>query len=212
MYHQISQYKIRLCVCPQLGRLPHPLQSRNLLKTLKLLSSVCLSCAQISETQVKRIGRKGKRLWKRVRTSLRAKRDPVAFAQAKEELQALHLRHTKGEIDLYFFDAAGFSLTPCVPYAWQPVGEYIEVPVAKSRRLNVLGFLSSRQPLTSFVFEETIDSQVITAGFNEFCKTLTKPTWVVIDNAPLHTSDAFRTERGMGSKRALHQVSTALCS
>src|SRR5918999_1602642 len=51
MYHQISQYKILLCVCPQLGRLSHPLQSRNSLKTLKLLSLVCLSCAQISETQ-----------------------------------------------------------------------------------------------------------------------------------------------------------------
>jgi transposase len=63
---------------------------------------------QVSIDTIKRIGRKAKRLWKRVRTSLRAKRDPVAFAQAKEELQALHLRHTKGEIDLYFFDAAGF--------------------------------------------------------------------------------------------------------
>jgi hypothetical protein len=125
-----------------------------------------------------------------VRTSLRAKRDPVAFAQAKEELQALHLSHTKGEIELYFFDAAGFSLTPCVPYAWQPVGEYLEVPVAKSRRLNVLGFLSPPQPLTSFVFEGSIDSQVIIACFNEFCKTLTTPT-----NAPVHTSDAFAEQR-----------------
>ena len=47
----------------------------------------------------------------------------------------------------------------------------------------------------SFVFEGTIDSQVIIAGFNEFCKTLTKPTWVVIDNAPMHTSDAFAKQR-----------------
>jgi hypothetical protein len=86
-------------------------------------------------------------------------------------------------------------LTPCVPYAWQPVGEYIEVPVAKSRRLNVLGFLSPPQLLTSFVFEKAIDSQVIIVCFNEFCKTLTKPTWVVIDNASLHTSDAFAEQR-----------------
>ena len=57
---------------------------------------------QVSTDTIKRIGRKGKRLWKRARISLRAKRDPLAFAQAKEELQALHLRHTKGEIDLFF--------------------------------------------------------------------------------------------------------------
>lgn len=24
-------------------------------------------------------------------------------------------RHARGEIELYFFDASGFSLTPCVP-------------------------------------------------------------------------------------------------
>jgi transposase len=158
---------------------------------------------QVSTDTLKRIGRKGKLLWKRVRISLRAKRDPLAFAQAQEELQALHLSHTKGEIDLYFFDAAGFSLTPCGPYAWQPVGEYIEGPVAKSRRLNVLGFLSPQQPLTSFVFEGTIDSQVIVACFNEFCKTLTKPTWVVIDNAPVHTSDTFAEQRGEWEAKGL---------
>jgi hypothetical protein len=82
-----------------------------------------------------------------------------------------------------------------VPYAWQPVGEYIEVPAAKSRRLNVLGFLSPQQPLRSFVFEGSIDSQVIIACFNEVCNTLTQPTWVVIDNAPVHTSHAFAEHR-----------------
>src|SRR5919109_1456633 len=71
----------------------------------------------------------------------------------------------------------------------------LKCPVAKSRRLNVLGFLSPQQPLTSFVFEGTINSEVIIACFNEFGKTLTKPTWVVIDNAPVHTSEAFAKQR-----------------
>ena len=34
-------------------------------------------------------------------------------------------------------------MDPSIPYAWQPVGETIEVPVAKSKRLNVLGFLNT---------------------------------------------------------------------
>jgi hypothetical protein len=29
----------------------------------------------------------------------------------------------KGEIDLFFFDEAGFSLQPVVPYAWQRIGQ-----------------------------------------------------------------------------------------
>jgi transposase len=150
---------------------------------------------QVSPDTIKRIGRKAKLLWTRIRTSLKSQRDPVAFNQAKEELHALQISHAKGAIDLYFFDAAGFSLTPCVPYAWQPVGEYIEVPAVKSQRFHVLGFLSPNQPLTSFVFEGSIESQVIIACFNEFCKTLTKPTWVVVDNAPVQTSHAFAEHR-----------------
>jgi hypothetical protein len=38
---------------PTTGVAAPPLQSRNSLKTLKLLSLVCLSCAQIPETQAK---------------------------------------------------------------------------------------------------------------------------------------------------------------
>jgi hypothetical protein len=37
------------------------------------------------------------------------------------------------ELDLYYFDESGFSLTPCIPYAWQPVGEVIEVPSSRSK-------------------------------------------------------------------------------
>jgi DDE superfamily endonuclease len=75
--------------------------------------------------------------------------------------------------------------------------------VTKSKRLNVLGFLSPPPSLTSFVFEGTIDSQLISACFNEFCKTLTKPTWVVIDNAPVPTRDAFAEQRVEGKAKGL---------
>ena len=75
--------------------------------------------------------------------------------------------------------------------------------MTKSKRLNVLGFLSPPPSLTSFVFEGTIDSQLISACFNEFCKTLTKPTWVVIDNAPVPTRDAFAEQRVEGKAKGL---------
>ncbi len=38
----------------------------------------------------------------------------------------------QGVQDLYYFDEAGFSLTPSVPYGWQPIGERVEIPSAKS--------------------------------------------------------------------------------
>ena len=47
----------------------------------------------------------------------------------------------KDKIDLCYFDESGFTLEPCVPYAWQPI-ETIEIPSSKSKCFNVLGFVN----------------------------------------------------------------------
>ena len=38
-------------------------------------------------------------------------------------------------------------LNPTVPYAWQPIGEVLEIPTANGPRLNVLGFLGPTNQL-----------------------------------------------------------------
>jgi transposase len=146
----------------------------------------------VSPDTIKRIGKKARRLWKRIRTALRSKRDPLAFAEARQALAELRARHSRGEIELYFFDATGFSLWPCIPYAWQPLGQWIEIAPVRSQRVNVLGFLSPNRDLTSFVFEGRIDTQAVIACFEAFANTREKPTYVVLDNAPQHTSYAFK--------------------
>jgi transposase len=45
--------------------------------------------------------------------------------------------------------------------------------------------------LESFVFEGPIDTQLVVDCFNLFCRRITKKTVVVIDNAPIQTSDEF---------------------
>lgn len=149
----------------------------------------------VSPDTIRRIGKRAKRLWKRIRLSLATNRDPVTFAEAQQRLNALQERHAKGEIELYFFDATGFSLWPCVPYAWQPLGEWIEIAPVRSQRLNVLGFLRPQHDLTAFVFEERIDTSAVIACFEAFAKTREKPTYVVLDNAPQHTSNAFKAKQ-----------------
>jgi len=81
-------------------------------------------------------------VWKRVRKSLRSKRDQIKFDVATEEIKELIQQHKDGDIDLNYFDQSGFTLEPCVPYAWQPINETIEVPSSKSKHLNVLGFVN----------------------------------------------------------------------
>lgn len=145
----------------------------------------------ISSSTLKRLAKAAGLRWKRTRKSLKNKRDPKAFKKAQKEIEVLKEQQRTGAIDLRFFDESGFSLTPSVPYAWQPTGETIEIPSAKSSRLNVLGFFSIDNQLESFCFECSIDTNIVIACFDEFSKTIVKKTVVIIDNAPIHTSQKF---------------------
>lgn len=130
--------------------------------------------------------------WKRVRKSLRSKRNPGLFEQSRQQLAELLAQSKQGEIDLFYFDESGFTLEPCVPYAWQPLGEIIEVLSSKSKRLNVLGFINRECAFTSVVFEGATTSAVVVAAIDHFISTLRRPTFLVMDNASVHTSAEFQ--------------------
>jgi transposase len=159
---------------------------------------------KISRDTLKRILKKGNKTWKRIRRSLRKKRDEADFQAAKAELERFRAQAKAGKIDLYFFDEAGFTLDPCVPYAWQTIGETIEIPAASGDRINVLGFLSPDLRFHSYVFEESIDGEIVVACFDSLSKTITKPTLVVIDGAPTHTSEAFQARLKEWEARGLY--------
>lgn len=146
---------------------------------------------KISPSTLKRLCKNAKLSWKRIRKSLKGKRDSAAFEASEKMLKSLVEQMQAGEIDLVYFDESGFTLEPCVPYAWQPRGETLEVPSAKSVRLNVLGFMGQQNQFESFVFEGSVNSSVVVACFDLFAKTLTKKTVVILDNASTHTSHEF---------------------
>lgn len=158
----------------------------------------------ISRSTLKRILKKGRKTWKRLRRSLRGKRDEADFQAAKAELAGFRAKAEAGEIDLYYFDEAGFTLDPCVPYAWQTVGETIEIPAASSDRINVLAFLSTDLRFHPFIFEETVDSEIVIACFEHLSQIITKPTLVAIDGAPTHKSDAFQSRLEEWETRGLY--------
>jgi hypothetical protein len=114
-------------------------------------------------------------VWKRIRKSLRSKRDQAKFDAATVEIKALIQQHKNGGIDLCYFDEAGFTLEPSVPYAWQPTNETIEIPSSKSKRLNVLGVVNRD------------------CEFNLLANQIKKQTVIVIDNASIHTSNEFNS-------------------
>ena len=147
-------------------------------------------------------------VWKRVRKSLRSKRNQYKFDAATVEIKELIQQHKENDIDLCYFDESGFTLEPCVPYAWQPIGETIEIPSSKSQRLNVLGFVNQDCKFDSFVFEGRINSSVVVACIDEFSHHIKIPTTLIIDNASTHTSNEFNEnlERWKGRGLTIYRI------
>jgi transposase len=111
-----------------------------------------------------------------------------------------------GEFDLIYFDAAGFDLTPSVPYAWQDIGSNgtQSIPSSHSSRINILGFLDPKNnKLTAFEHEGSVNSEVIVDVMNEYCDNLTQPAVVLLDHAPVHTSKAVAEKREEWESRGL---------
>ena len=156
-----------------------------------LAEIACKFDIEINTSTLRRLCKNAGLSWKRIRKSLKKKRDPEKYAQSKKELERLIQQSMEGSIDLFYFDESGFTLEPCVPYAWQKIGETIEVPSSKSKRLNVLGFIDRDSNFESFVFEGTVNTEVVVACFDQFAKSIRGKTVVIIDNAPTHTSKEF---------------------
>lgn len=100
-------------------------------------------------------------------------------------------------------DESGFSLMPCIPYGWQPIGTYLEIPARHSQRLNVLGFLSRTQLLQAYTSEQTITSDVVIHCIDTFFATVDIPTVIVTDQAPIHTSNAMYGKKEEWAERGI---------
>ncbi len=162
---------------------------RQLKQVIQRLADQCGNTVSLST--LKRVAKAAKGVWKRMRRSLRSTRNQQQFDAVKIILEQLRRRQQQGEIGLFYFDECGFTLESPIPSAWQFPEEHLELPSSKSRRLNVLGFLSPDMLFHSCVFESSINRDVVIACFDWLSDRITQDTWVVIDNAPMHTSHAF---------------------
>lgn len=155
----------------------------------------------ISRRTLRRIAKAAGLVWKRMRRIVKPaadddeadearKQDKI---QAKADIETLQFLNAKDCIDLYFFDEAGFSMTPAVPYGWQEVGETIGIPASKGPAVQALGFMAPDCQLAPYCVEGTVDSQIVIRVFDDFAEHIERPTVVVLDNAPVHTSRAFKS-------------------
>jgi transposase len=138
--------------------------------------------------------------------------DPLIeiYQEKKTQLEELERLDEQGEINLYYLDETGFSLIPAVPYAWQDIGEYLNIPSRRSQRLNVLGIMNKRHHLETYISDQSINSDVVIACIDAFFPAVDKPTVIVTDQASIHTSDAIfgKTEEWLERNITIFELPT----
>ena len=158
---------------------------------------------RVSTKTIKRFIKK-RHIWKRSKKSPAKSPEPQKYSRSQEMIARLQARASQGDCDLWYFDGAGFCLEPSLPYAWQPIGSTLTVPTSShSRRLNVLGFLKRDNALHPYMIEGTVDTAVIIQCFEELSTQITKRSYVLLDNAPMHRSKAFIQQIPKWTQRGL---------
>lgn len=167
-----------------------------------------------SSYTIKRIFKAGDLLWKRMRNSLKLKRDEVLFNFFKKELEILKSQSVKGEIDLCFFDESGFNLKPNVPYAWQEKGRTKLLPAIRggnNSSFTVLGLLNIKdQTFDGHLYNGAVNEDCVIKFFDDLSLKMEshflatkKKTIVILDNATIHTSNAVKEKTKLWRARGL---------
>lgn len=146
---------------------------------------------EVSKETIKRILDLFQMSWHRIKRGVAGQPEPEEYKRKKHELEEFQQQEDRGEIDLRYVDETGFSLNSYVPYAWQEKGDEITIITQRSKRINALGFLNRKNDLEVYLFEKSINSDVMIACIDKFCETLKKKTVLVLDNSSIHKSNAL---------------------
>jgi transposase len=147
--------------------------------------------------------KKQKYSWRRFRECVKSCQDPHIYEVLVNQLCFYMLMEEAGKLKIYYADESGFSLEPCIPYGWQPAGEYVRITPVGGQRLNVFGLLSRDNDLHAFSTQGTVDTKTVIACMDEFVKTITSKTLVVLDNASIHKSKEFKVKLAEWHKKGL---------
>ncbi len=156
-----------------------------------------------SKDTIKRVLKFANFTWHRIRKVLGSKPDEQEYGEKSELLEELKEKEKQGKIDLRYLDEVGFSLITLVPYCTQEIGEQVTVKSERSKRLNVLGFFNRKNELESYIFEESITSNVVVACIDVHCQNLPKETVLVMDRASIHDCSLVRGQEEEWKKKGL---------
>jgi len=124
-------------------------------------------------------------------------------AEKIARIKILWLLQENNHIDLFFSDESGFQLVPNLPYGWQFKREYVRILPRRGKNLSVFGLLSTNNRLISYPTEQNTNANFIIQCLDDFVTKITKPTVVIMDNAPIHKAKILLKRREEWEKKNL---------
>ena len=142
--------------------------------------------------------------YKRIPKRPRMNPSPHFYAIKREKLQELENLSNQGLIDLFFGDESHVCTQGYVPYGWQFPGENVFVPSMKSARLNIFGMINRDNVYHGFTSRQGIKAEDVANFIENFSTTITRPTFIVLDNASVHTAGRMKESIDKWKERGLY--------
>ena len=92
----------------------------------------------------------------------------------------------QGYIDVFYGDASGVSLRPCIASGWQLKGEEVTVSCRHGGQLNCFALLSRSDECFVRATEATITGDWLAEQLGDFADGLGRLTVIALDNASVH--------------------------
>jgi transposase len=112
----------------------------------------------------------------------------------------------QGAIDLFYGDECGVCLTPCIPYAWQFKDEKVVLPSSQGGNVSCFALLSRDNRCLSKLSYVPITARWIRSELDTLSLGLSRPTVVVLDNAPVHRAGLIKERLPVWQERGLFVV------
>ena len=157
----------------------------------------------VSESTLRRFLKTLVRDIKRIRLRPQGSPDPQCYEYKKEKLKELKVLSNEGHIDPFFGDESHVCTQGYVPYGWQFKDEDVFIPARKAARLNLFGFVNRNNEYHGFTAQENITQDKIVSYLDEFSKSITKKTVLVLDNASVHRGRKVTEKREEWAERGL---------
>ena len=109
-----------------------------------------------------------------------------------------------GLIDLYYGDESHVCTEGYVPYGWQFPGEDVFIPSEKGAKINCFGLISRGNKCHFRTTGDNIGSHFICAELEMLSFQICRPTFLVLDNARVHTSKVIKERMAYWQERGLY--------